>query len=174
MQRRTIHSHVKILEFLGALPSQYRNQLNKSQLSRYRKTILENYFGNELNSTADSIIEKFRQINQYAFDKKVVFAYLRLSITLRKIFSSAGHFYKTVNNHKEQLTDVIQRINRLIQVKTCAKIIGVAESSVHNWIMQVRVKCSNSLINLRRAKVENIGVEPMTFCMPCRRSSQLS
>ena len=24
------------------------------------------------------------------------------------------------------------------------------------------------------AKVENIGIEPMTSCMPCKRSSQLS
>ena len=124
--------------------------MDKSQLSRYRKAIPENYFGNELNSTAANVLEKFRQINQYAFDRKVVFAYLRMAITLRKIFSTADHFYKTLNKQKEQLTDVIQRISQYVPVKTCAKIIGVAESSVRNWITQVRVKCSNSIINLCR------------------------
>ena len=27
---------------------------------------------------------------------------------------------------------------------------------------------------LKNGVVEHIGLEPMTFCMPCRRSSQLS
>ena len=31
-----------------------------------------------------------------------------------------------------------------------------------------------SFSDFSRAKVENIGVEPMTSCMPCKRSSQLS
>ena len=29
-------------------------------------------------------------------------------------------------------------------------------------------------LKLRRAEVENTGVEPVTSCMPCKRSSQLS
>ncbi len=32
----------------------------------------------------------------------------------------------------------------------------------------------NCLILLIVSGVENIGVEPMTSCMPCKRSSQLS
>ena len=41
-----------------------------------------------------------------------------------------------------------------------------------------RVRRSSSketaVAKLWRAKVENIGVEPTTSCMPCKRSSQLS
>lgn len=150
MQRRAIHSEVKIMEFLGALPSRYRSQLNKSQLSRYRKTVPQNYFGNELGSAANDVIEKFRQINRNNFDRKLVFAYLRLSVTLRNIFSSASHFYKTLSKHKDALTDVIQRTSKFIPVRTYARIIGVAESSIRNWITEVRTRCSNSLINLCR------------------------
>ena len=29
-------------------------------------------------------------------------------------------------------------------------------------------------MHMQRDKVENIGIEPMTSCMPCKRSSQLS
>ena len=35
-------------------------------------------------------------------------------------------------------------------------------------------KISNLLDVMSFGKVENIGVEPMTSCMPCKRSSQLS
>ena len=33
---------------------------------------------------------------------------------------------------------------------------------------------SMSKIDAQKGQVENIGIEPMTSCMPCKRSSQLS
>ena len=150
MRRRNIHSSVKVLEYFGSLPDHYRARIDKSQLSRYRKTIPQHFFGNELNSISENEIVKFRQINKNAVDRKIVFAYLRMAITVRNIFSAAKHFYKTMNESKEKIAEVIQTVSRIFSVKTCAKIIGIAESSLRIWITQVRIKCSNSLINICR------------------------
>ena len=44
-----------------------------------------------------------------------------------------------------------------------------------SFTLQFRVSiCQRSLFPYRRENVENIGLEPMTSCMPCKRSSQLS
>ena len=35
-------------------------------------------------------------------------------------------------------------------------------------------RIKKAVVKMTTALVENIGVEPMTSCMPCKRSSQLS
>src|SRR5690606_24404373 len=41
-------------------------------------------------------------------------------------------------------------------------------------IIKVPLNEKKRLFEAALREVENIGVEPMTFCMPCKRSSQLS
>ena len=48
-------------------------------------------------------------------------------------------------------------------------------TSFLSFTLQFRVSiCQRSLFLLLKEIVENIGLEPMTSCMPCKRSSQLS
>ena len=148
--RRSIHTNIKVLEFTGALPVAYRNQLNKSQLSRYRNDDPKNYFGHDLDELTEDIILKFRQLNKYKADRKIMFSYLRLAATIRFALTSAKHFCKTLYQHKEELINVVQRIQKYISVEKCAKIIGIHSSTLRSWIMEIRVKCLDSLINVCR------------------------
>ena len=48
-------------------------------------------------------------------------------------------------------------------------------SAVDSYNLIYSLACVNmSKISRPKGVVENIGVEPMTSCMPCKRSSQLS
>ena len=44
----------------------------------------------------------------------------------------------------------------------------------HSWIFTVLLVTICQRTSPSKGTVENIGVEPMTSCMPCKRSSQLS
>jgi hypothetical protein len=42
------------------------------------------------------------------------------------------------------------------------------------FVVVINYKIKTATITIVAVVVENIGVEPMTSCMPCKRSSQLS
>jgi hypothetical protein len=53
--------------------------------------------------------------------------------------------------------------------------LGIASRVVQATSHQRTINCKNKKAAFRQLSfVENIGVEPMTSCMPCKRSSQLS
>jgi transposase InsO family protein len=136
---------------MHALPESYSQQLHPSQISRYRNHFdVKQHFGNELINIADEVMDACKQMNGHKLDRKVIQGYLRLSVTMRRIFSGAKNFHKTTHAYKDQIVETVQRIQDVIPVDKCAKIIGVATSTLRNWITSVRVRCSGSLVNLCR------------------------
>lgn len=148
--RRKIHTGTKWLVFHNALPEKFLKELDKSQISRYRNIKYSDFYGNELFSFSDGIVRIAQHTANYELDRKMINGFIRLATTVRNIFSSAKHFHQTLNQHKEQLTDAIQRIREYVSVKTCSKFIGVAESTIRNWFTEIRVRCSDSLVNICR------------------------
>ena len=149
-QRRPIHTCTKFLVHQGILPAQYLAQLSRSQVSRYRNLDFDRYFGNDLFRFSDQVMTITRQAAQNDFDRKMMQAYLRLALTFRSIFVHARHFHHTLHMHREKVVEAVQRVGDTISVDDCARLLGVATSTLRNWITQVRVRCSDSLINLCR------------------------
>ena len=133
--------------------------LSRSPISRYKKLDFNEYYGNELFSVSEEITVIATSAAKNDFDRKVIKQYLRLAVCIRSTFSKARHFYKTIESNRDQLIDVLQRIKETILLKISARLIGISESSIRNWIAQTRVKCSDSLINLCR-KVHSNQVLP--------------
>ena len=149
--RRKVCTSVKFLTHMNALPDEYRRLLHPSQICRYQHQFdIKEYFGHELLNLSNEIADTCRQINQHKLDRKVVKAYLRLSLTVRNIFSTAKNFHKTIFASKDQIVETVQRVEHLIPVDKRAQLIGVCTSTLRNWIISVRVRCSGSVINLCR------------------------
>src|ERR1039457_7164719 len=96
--RRKVCTSVKFLTHMNALPDEYRRLLHPSQICRYKHQFdIKEYFGHELLNLSIEVLDTCRQINQHKLDRKVVKAYLRLSLTVRNIFLAAKNFHKTIH-----------------------------------------------------------------------------
>ena len=149
--RRKIATHTKLLVSLNALPAQYLAALHPTQISRYKNNFcFSQYFGQDLLDTSNDLLLKFRQLNQSSFDKKMVFAYLRLAATLRNVFASCKGFHKILLQSKSDIVQTVLRVKTTLSLHKCARVVGVSESTLRSWMVAVRAKCQNSLINLCR------------------------
>lgn len=154
--RRKIHSTVKFLAYTNDLPIEYANQLHKSQLSRYKNHLNETaYFGSDLSNIEKSVLKQFRQLNEHSFDRKTVNGYLKLASVFRTAFSGSAHYNSTLKKQHEKFVDVIQAYKCVIPVAKFARILKISESTVRNWIREVRVKCSGTITNLCRKEHPN-------------------
>ncbi len=164
--RRKICTEVKLLVHLNALPDHYKKQLHASMICRYKNDFdVNQYFGNDLMKISQQVIDTCKQINQHKLERNLVYGFLRISSVIRRTFSNAKHFHKTLLQNKDQLVDVVQRIQHIIPVERCARIIGVGTSTLRGWITSVRVRCSGSLINLCRKVHTSQLTTAETSCM---------
>src|ERR1051326_4610340 len=136
VSRRKIHTGTKWLVAKNILPEKFYSMLSRSPISRYKKLDFNEYYGNELFSVSEEITVIATSAAKNDFDRKVIKQYLRLAVCIRSTFSKARHFYKTIESNRDQLIDVLQRIKETILLKISARLIGISESSIRNWIAQ--------------------------------------
>lgn len=154
--RRKIHSAVKFLAYTNTLPAEYASQLHKSQLSRYKNHLNEEtYFGKDLSDIEKRVIDQLRQLNENIFDKKILNGYLKLVTVFRKAFSSSKQYHSTLKKYHEKFVDVIQTYKDVIPIARFAQALKISDSTLRNWIRDVRVKCSNTITNLCRKEHPN-------------------
>lgn len=132
---------------LNALPEKYKNSLDASQLHRYRKTDPLEYFGNDLSPVISKEIEFIRQLGEYPKAKEISRAILKLFIFFRSVFKKTNGFHKQLKKERDFFVELSQRFRPYLNVKQFVKLIGLDENTFRNWITEVRVRCSNSLIN---------------------------
>jgi putative transposase len=148
--RRRIHSDLKILASLNALPEHYRKQVHRSQIHRYRKVNPTHYVGHDLSEVLSKELEFIRQIGDFPTFKKISVSILKMFVFFRSVFKKSKGFNKTIEKQKYFFVELSQRFRNYIPATTFSKLIGIHESTLRNWTTEVRVKCSDSLINLCR------------------------
>ena len=148
--RRKIHSDYKILAYLNALPAQYKRLAHRSQIHRYKKINPDDYFGNDLSEIVSKELDFIRRIGDFPTAKKVSISILKLFIFFRTVFRKTKGFHKIISKQKDFFVELSQRFRCFIPAHQFSKLIGIDESTLRNWIIQVRVKCSDSLINVCR------------------------
>jgi putative transposase len=166
LQRRKIHTVIKFLAFIGALPPEYADKISRSQRSRYKNHFRhEDYFGHELAKIGEDILGQMRQINASKADRKIISCYLRIACVLRKAFASAKHYASTLKKCHDGLVDILQDFKQIVPVKKMASLLRIDESTVRGWIREVRVKCSGSVINVCRKMHPNQLLEKEVVLM---------
>lgn len=145
--RRRIHSNIKIASYFNILPKEYENTIHRSQILRYRDIHPQEYFGNELSSLVTKEIDFIRQLGDFPKLKSTAKAILKLFVFFRSTVSKTKGFYKIVRKQKDFFVELSQRFRNEISVHQFAKLIGLDENTLRNWITEVRVRCSDSLIN---------------------------
>ena len=67
-------------------------------------------------------------------------------------------------------------LSQLFYSLACANMSKIDAIGLSDYftISQLSPTVRSQIVKLSNDHVENIGVEPMTSCMPCKRSSQLS
>jgi putative transposase len=148
--RRRIHTHVKILEYLGALPACLRDSIHTAQLNRYRQLNPEEYFGHDLADLFDKEITWIRQFGDFPTAKKLSVGILKLFVFFRSVMSKVRGFKSAIRKEKFFFVELAQRYKKNIPVYTFSRLIGLDESTLRNWIRQVRIRCSDSVINVCR------------------------
>lgn len=147
-ERRKIHTSVKLLAYINALPDEYAASLHPSMLSRYKNHFnAREYFGRELAEIELQNLEQLRQINLYETDRKMVAACLEITHVVREAFTKAKRYLSTLREHSERIVEVLQRLRDVLPVKKASALLNIDESTLRNWIREVRVRCADSLIN---------------------------
>lgn len=149
-RRRKIHTHVKVLMALNALPGEYKNNIHRSQLNRYVNTNPADYFGHELAELLNKEINWIRQFGDFPTAKKIAIATLKLFVFFRSAIQKAKGFKTTLRKNKDFLVELSQRFREVFSVRHFSKLIGTDESTLRNWIREVRIRCADSMINVCR------------------------
>ncbi len=147
-KRRSIHTGLKILVKQNAVPEHLLEQLNPSQIWRYKNEPEHKYHGYELFDYATKSEQLLHQYSNFVFDRKVINGFLRLSIIIRNAFSNVKLFNKTLFNNRSKIVDVIDRMHKKVSMKNISKVIGLSYQTLLNWVIEQRAKCAESPINV--------------------------
>jgi putative transposase len=142
--RRKIHTHLKVLVSLNALPIEYKNKVHASQIRRYANTNAANYFGYDLGDTLNTEIQFVKQLGDYTT------AILKIFVFFRVVCSGGKAFKSNLRKQKKYFVELMQRYKDIIPIPKFGKLIGLKESTLRQWIRQERVSCTDSLINICR------------------------
>lgn len=147
LKRRKIHTHIKILASLNSLPLHYKKNIHRSQLSRYSQIKASEYFGNELSELINKEINWIKQFGDFPTAKKISISILKLFVFFRSAVEKIKGFKTALRKNKAFFVELSQRFREVISLRSFSKLIGSDESTLRNWIREVRVKCSDSIIN---------------------------
>ncbi len=147
---RKIHTHTKVFVFLNALPLAYQKQIPSSQLKRYRQINPMDYFGYELNQILNKEIDWIKQFGDFPTAKKISIGILKLFVFFRSVVKPCTGFKSALRKEKNYIVELVQKFKDVIPVHKSSKLLGLDESTLRNWIREVRVGCSDLLINMCR------------------------
>ncbi len=146
--RRKIHTNVKVLTFLNALPKEYCYQIDRSQISRYRATSPEDYFGTELSGILDRELDFIRQLGDFPKAKAISTGVLKTFVFFRSVVKKSKGFYKSLRKEKEFFVELFHRFRPDISAVQFSKLIGIDVNTLRNWALEVKVRCKGSVLNL--------------------------
>lgn len=147
-KRRSIHTGLKILIKQNAVPAYLLEQLNPSQIWKYKNEPNQKYYGCELFNYAVKSEQLLHQYSNFAFDRKVINGFLRLSVTIRKAFSNVKLFNKILFNNRSKIVDLVDRMHKNVSMKDISRLIGISYQTLLSWVIEERTKCAESLINV--------------------------
>ncbi len=147
LMRRKIHRDLKILASLNALPTQFKQGIHRSQLQRYKNMCPADLYGHELSRLRETEFEWIRQAGDFPRLKSNFKAVLKVFVFFRSVLVHISGFNKALHSQRDFFVELAQRFKEFIPIRSFAKLIGIDESTLLQWIRQVRVRCSDSIIN---------------------------
>jgi putative transposase len=142
------------------LTQQYKKLFHRSQLMRYRQINPAEYFGHELTDILNQELSWIRQFGDFPQAKKLSIAILKLFVFVRSAVSKCKGFHTALRKEKYFIVELARRFRETIPVHKLSKLLGLNESTLRQWIREVRVSCSDSLINVCRRTHPNQLLAP--------------
>lgn len=151
--RRKIHTSVKFLAYIHALPDEYARHIHPSMRSRYQNSFdVKEYFGYELSEIELKSIEHLRLMNLHEADRKLVSACLEVTQTVRGIFSEAKRYLSTLRKNKDKIVNVLLRFKDILSLKKASSLLDISEYTLRAWRQEIEDRCPNSFIGKCRKK----------------------
>lgn len=141
MKRASYHTTLKELVSLDLLPDEYVGRIPRTNIHRWRHDDFKRYRGSELNEIADKHRDTIDTLNKFP---KLFYAAGRLAKTLMMVASTTENFEKKLREHKEAIVDTLIHVKETIPVSKAVKFFGISKSTFHAWVIDTKVKCSNS------------------------------
>lgn len=148
--------------FLNSLPQKYKRHIHRSQLSRYRKINPAEYLGHDLSHELSGEIDFIRQLGDFPKVKNTAKVILKLFIFFRSVMKRGKGFYSHLKKEKDFFVELSQRYRNELSVNQFSRLTGVDENTFRNWIREVRIRCSDSLIHSCRKVHINQLLSPET------------
>ena len=139
--RRSYDTKIKVLARLDEVPDNYKKQINRSLIWKWKNEPADKYFGSEIAAGETEMLQDFVMNKKV---QKVICAYFRLILTLTDIVSCIRGINKILYSEKERIVDVIQKVKATIPVKKAVKIFKISRSTYQSWLIDVKAQCFES------------------------------
>jgi len=146
-KRKTYDTRVKYLVRKNLLPQQYKVQINRSLISKWRKEPMEKYVGYELNDNLTEMYEMMKLVSENERIRKTLWAFYRISRTLRDIIGKEGYVSK-LKQHKTQVVQTIQRTYKGVGIGRAIRLMGISAGTYRIWAKEEFFKCGHSISKL--------------------------
>lgn len=157
MIRTSYHTSLKELVKLDILPDIYLKKIPRTNINRWRNDNYERFKGAELNEVAEKHKETITSLNHFP---KLFYAAGRLASTLIKIAVTTKHFESQLREHKESVIETLLKVREVIPIKKAIKFFGISKGTFHSWVIDTKLKCSNSFFK-QCVKVRPNQITPM-------------
>ena len=126
------------------LPSDIKNQIPSSNLSRWKNEPNDKYIGSELAKYIDQDIALYKRIGQNSNIKKINESYFKLVDVLHETLYNVGGFKQKIADNKDSIVNAIENIKEIIPIENAIKIFNISRSTYQNYKTLVINKCDAS------------------------------
>lgn len=144
-QRKTYDTRIKYLVREGLLPVHYKQQINRSLISKWKKESQEKYIGYELNMDINELYDLMKLVSENERIQKAIRSYYRINKTLKEIIAKGGSYISKLKENKTQVVNAIKQARETITLSKAVKLIGISKSTYRMWAMEMYFKCNHSI-----------------------------
>ncbi|MBC7426724.1 MAG: hypothetical protein H7321_09335 [Bacteroidia bacterium] len=147
--------HLIRLGLCDAVPIVLFKTIPSSNLHRWRNEQADKYSGCELNEIASEKMEMLQQFAKHQKAQAIFVSYLRLISAFRRIAKESAEIKKMLFSYREQVCDAVQRVSGSMDLKKAGRFFGISSSTLYNWMLEAKVKCSFSYFQFCSIKRPN-------------------
>jgi len=148
MKRKTYDTRVKYLVRKNLLPQEYKAQINRSLLSKWKREPDKKYVGYELNENLEDLYEIMKLISENQRIRMALRTFYRINKTLKDVIGIGGKYVGKIKQYKEQVIQTIKRSSPSIGLSRSIRLMGISISTYRTWAMEEFFKCGHSISGL--------------------------
>jgi len=130
------------------LPIDLIKSIPYSTKATWRTYSKEKFIGHTQRKILDEGIKKTELYAKYKYIKKVLTAVERIYIAISYILDLVKIPIYQVKRHKETVINLIQQHKSLIPLNKLLDCFRISKSTYQNWILELKVRCSSSYLEL--------------------------